>query len=123
MHTARIQPGAIPAVAKILAGTRSGRATLGIIPIGTQDNMALSLDSAWGLLGGSSMGMYCEAGSTKAIRGAKELRGSRYTKHHTTKVIGAAFRSGPYVTKNLASALTTGPPASAMLRMGRRASF
>jgi hypothetical protein len=38
------------------------------------------------------------------------------TKCHTTNVARAAFWGGPFVTKNLAFSLTTGPRPSAMLR-------
>jgi hypothetical protein len=63
------------------------------------------------------MGMPCEAGSTEAIQGAELLRGSKYTKHHTTKAIEATLWSGPFAAKNLAFTLTTGRRTSAMLRI------
>ena len=50
------------------------------------------LGSAWGLLGGIVYGMHCKAGSAEAIQGAGELRGSGYTKHHTTIGIGPLQR-------------------------------
>jgi hypothetical protein len=59
----------------------------------------------------------------EAIQGADELRGSSYTKHHTTKGIGTAPKGRAFATKNLAFALTTGPRPSAMLRMEGRAIF
>ena len=39
------------------------------------------------------------------------------TKHHTPKGVGTAPKDGPFATKNLAFALMTGPPLSAMLSL------
>jgi PAP2 superfamily len=58
------------------------------------------LGSAWGLLGGSSTGMYREAGAAEAIQGEEELRGSRYTKHPTLKAMGLPFGAALLLRKN-----------------------
>ncbi len=59
----------------------------------------------------------------ESIRAAGELRGSKYIKNHTTKATRAALWSGPFAMLGPAFALTTGPTASAMLRMEGKAIF
>ena len=61
------------------------------------------------------MGMYREPGSPEAFQARKSE--AVYTKHHTPKGVGTAPKDGPFATKNLALALMTGPPPSAMLSL------